>query len=217
MSKITIRHAKNTDNFLKIATCLYFTDPFIYPAAFGKNVQQAAYAISKLMNTDGNLLNYKNIVIALRDEEVCGILLYNKGGAVWDTSICADMIDGMVPNLKNFICVSDKYFSEESISLPENRIEIVACCVMPGFRNLGIGKQLISWITKEYPRYILELDVLVNNIVAVNLYKKAGFRIINTFKGFSIEELSRPECYRMIKEPETIGREDEKIPLSCVH
>ena len=88
MANIVVRRAKTTDNLLGIASCIYLTDPFIYPAAFGADIHQAAYAISKLMSIENGLLHPDNIAVALYEEEICGILLINKDGAKWDLNQC---------------------------------------------------------------------------------------------------------------------------------
>lgn len=104
-----------------------------------------------------------------------------------------------MPSIENFNFVSNVYFSVESAAPPENHIEIVACCVMPRFRNMGIGKRMLDWLIKEYSRYTLALDVLANNPAAISLYKRCGFKITEEHKGFSLEETTRPDCYRMIR------------------
>ena len=102
MANIIVRRARNTDDFIKIASCIYLTDPFIYPAAFGSDNRQAAYAISKLMSIENGLLHPDNITLALHREEICGILLYNKDGALWDRSRCINLVQRIVPSIENF-------------------------------------------------------------------------------------------------------------------
>ena len=166
MDNIVVRCAKKTDNLLGIASCVYLTDPFIYPAAFGVDVNQAAYAISKLISIENGLLHPDNLAVALCEEEICGILLINKDGAKWDKNQCVDLIQGIVPSIENFNYVSDVYFSVESVAPPENHIEVIACCVMPEFRNMGVGKKMLNWLIQEYTKYTLTLDVLANNPAA---------------------------------------------------
>lgn len=199
MSNVIVRRAENTDDFIKIATCIYLTDPFIYPAAFGTDINLAAHAISKLMSIENGIFHLDNIIIAVYDEEICGILLHNKDGVGWNRSQCTDLVQKIVPSIENFDYVSDVYFSVESAAPPENHIEIIACCVLPGFRNMGIGKKMIDWLVQEYPTKIFTLDVLANNLCALQLYKKCGFEIVGEMKGFSLEEESQPDCYRMVR------------------
>lgn len=199
MANIIVRYARNTDDLLKIASCIYLTDPFIYPVAFGTDIHQAAYAISKLMSMEDGLFHPDNLALAFHGKDICGILLYNRNGAVWEQSQCTDLIQGIVPSIENFNYVSEVYFSVESATPPEDHIEVIACCVMPGFRNRGVGKQMLDWLIKEYSEYTLTLDVLANNSAAISLYQKCGFKITEELKGFSLEESTRPDCYRMAR------------------
>lgn len=202
MGDVIVRHARNNDDYKKIASCIYLTDPYIYSAAFGAEIQLAAYAISKLMAINGGLFSCDNLVLALCGDEICGVLLYNKDGVTWNLKECIDEIQGIVPNEKDFIYVADTYFSVEAAVPPANHMEIIACCVMPGFRNMGIGKMMLNWLIQEYPEHILTLDVLVDNGAAINLYKKCGFEIVEELKGFSLDEKSRPDCYHMVRKCE---------------
>ena len=199
MSEIVVRSARETDDFLEIAACIYLTDPFIYPAAFGADVWSAAKAISKLMSIEKGLFHPDNLVLALQGETICGILLYNKDGAVWNRDRCADMVRDVVPDIQNFEYVSKAYFTTEAATPPENHIEVIACCVMPQFRKKGIGKLLLNWMNEKYPTKTRTLDVLSNNIAAIRLYQKSGFEIVEEYRGFSLDENTRPNCYRMIK------------------
>jgi len=205
MSNVIVRRARNTDDIPRIASCVYLTDPFIYPAAFGTDAHQAAYAISKLMGIEDGLFHPDNLAIAFHEEAICGILLYNKDGAVWDQNQCADLVHGIVPNSDNFAYVSEVYFSVESTTPPKDHIEVIACCVMPEFRNMGVGKSMLDWLITNYPTYTFTLDVLANNPAAISLYKKFGFQITEALKGFSMEESTRPDCYHMIRKPVALG------------
>lgn len=199
VDKITVRIAKETDDKLRISKCIFFTDPFIYPAAFGEDVNNAALAISKLMNIDNGIFNIKNILIAISNEEICGILLFNRKGLKWDSNQCLEIIRNIIPSIDDFNCASNKYFMEVSKKPEKKHIEIIACCVMPEFRNLGVGGIMLESLFNKYPGYNFTLDVLADNFFAIHLYEKHGFKIEKKIKGFNIEETSKPDCYHMIR------------------
>lgn len=46
----------------------------------------------------------------------------------------------------------------------------------PQFRGFGIGKTFIEYIEKLYPNTLLRLEVEEDNICAVSVYKKCGFK-----------------------------------------
>lgn len=200
MSKITVRPATEKDNFLRIALCIYSTDPFIYPAAFGYKQDKATQAIAALMQIDDNLFHYSNILVACSDNQICGVLLYNKSGAKWDDKACNTAVKDYIPDLDHFIYVSKTYFAAESVCPLPAHIEIVACSVLPEFRKVGVASMMLSWLFNQNKGNVFTLDVLADNPAAIALYTKCGFTINARTKGFSINTSARPDCYRMIRE-----------------
>ena len=57
------------------------------------------------------------------------------------------------------------------------------------------------WMTTEYNDYFINLDVLADNPAAISLYKKYGFEITESYKGFSLIESARPDCLHMVRKP----------------
>ena len=120
MSLIDVRTANESDCFLEIAECIYATDPFIYPTAFGHNKEKAVLAISKLIRIPGSLLHYSNIVVAVNDNSVCGMLLYNEQGAEWDTERFYLLVNEFLEDKQKFEYASNTYFEEESKQFKSN-------------------------------------------------------------------------------------------------
>lgn len=199
MSDITVRRATGADDLYTIASCIYLTDPYIYPAAFGDDPRQAARAITRLMGIPDGLFHPDHIALALREDQICGIILYIKDGARWNGEECAGLVQGIVPDMENFRFTSDVYFSAAAAVPPEKHIELVACCVMPECRGMGIGRKMLDWLTGEFPGYAFTLDVLAGNPAAIRLYEKCGFTVSSRDRGFHLEESLRPDCYRMIR------------------
>ena len=197
MSKIVVRPANKNDNFLQIALCIYLTDPFIYPAAFGCDQSKATQAIAALMRIEGNLFHYSNILVACADNQICGILLYNQFGAKWNEKECNNAVKDHISNMDDFAYVTKTYFAAESACPSANRIEIVACCVLPDFRKMGIADMLLTQLSSHYKGSVFTLDVLADNLAAITLYTKCGFTIVAKMKGFSIDKSELPDCYRM--------------------
>ncbi|MBS7287266.1 MAG: ribosomal protein S18-alanine N-acetyltransferase [Candidatus Freyarchaeota archaeon] len=64
---------------------------------------------------------------------------------------------------------------------------VVSIAVMPEHRRKGIGKMLLKWglrAMKEYGAEEAILEVRVSNEPAINLYKKMGFIIVKTIRGY---------------------------------
>lgn len=63
--------------------------------------------------------------------------------------------------------------------------ELEAIVVDPDYRKRGIGNSLINFFVDNYVNLEdIFLEVAVNNINAINLYKKNGFEIINIRKKY---------------------------------
>lgn len=199
MSMIDVRTANKSDCFLKIAECIYATDPFIYPTAFGYDKEKAVLAISELIKIPGSLFHYSNIVVAVNDNSVCGMLLYNEQGAEWDTERFYLLVNEFLEDKQKFEYASNTYFEEEAKRPEEDHIEIVAVCVAQEYRGRGIASKLLTAFIEMKANKTLELDVLSNNESAIRLYSRCGFQITAQYKGFSITEATRPDCYHMVR------------------
>ena len=88
-------------------------------------------------------------------------------------------------------------------------IEILNICVDIEHRKKGIGKLLIKHIIdvalpKKDTNIFLEVNV--NNINAIELYKKVGFKIISTRKGYYLNKLTnnKEDAYIMNFKEENI-------------
>lgn len=194
---VNIRYAKVSDDFLTIARCLYLTDPFIYPAAFGHDEARAMHAIVPLMQIDGNLFDYRRLIVATVDDQVKGVLMYSEQGITWNQNACDAAVTGSIPNLSAFQYVSQAYFSQAASISSANHIEIVACCVAPEARRHGLATLLFQYIIKTKPSFTMSLDVLASNHAAISLYSKFGFVVTNSYKGFSMNRDTLPDCYHM--------------------
>ena len=196
---ISVRKVNKNDDLNSIALCIYLTDPYIYPSAFGEEQEIAVEGIKKLINNRISFFNTQNIIVARYDNKICGVLVYNINGFDFDLNKSVELANGVVPNLCNFKFTAEKYFFEESKKPDEKCIEIIACCVLPQYRKMGIGSNLINWLTENFKDYTFKLDVLASNKGAIYLYEKSGFVIEEKYKGFSLYEGKSPDCYHMVR------------------
>lgn len=65
-------------------------------------------------------------------------------------------------------------------SIMYQRIEINYLFVVEKYRRQNIASKLLSFIINNYEYDNITLEVKVDNEKAINLYKKHGFKIINT-------------------------------------
>ena len=71
------------------------------------------------------------------------------------------------------------------IYIEENTYYIHGFCIDPKYRNKGLDIQTLNYIVKKSynmkPKKEIVLEVQVDNINALSLYKKAGFQIITAY------------------------------------
>ena len=77
-----------------------------------------------------------------------------------------------------------------------DRAEIEYICVLDKYRKQGIGTSLIKYIEDNKDIKNITLEVKKSNEIAINFYKKNGFRIAATRKNYYNGE----DAYLMIKE-----------------
>ncbi|MFQ6095750.1 MAG: ribosomal protein S18-alanine N-acetyltransferase [Candidatus Bathyarchaeia archaeon] len=77
---------------------------------------------------------------------------------------------------------------------------IISIAVLPQYRGRGIGYSLIRralWAMSRYKAKECYLEVRVSNTPAINLYKKLGFKIAKTIRGYYADGES---SYRMTRQ-----------------
>jgi len=71
------------------------------------------------------------------------------------------------------------------IYIEKEKYYIHGFCIDPKYRNRGLGRQTLNYIVKKSytmkPEKEIVLEVQVDNINALSLYKEAGFQIITTY------------------------------------
>ena len=73
-----------------------------------------------------------------------------------------------------------------NLVLKSNQIYLNSLAVNPLLRRQGIGTQLIKFILNQQKVDEYVLEVLSENIPAINLYQKLGFEMISSKKPSSI-------------------------------
>ena len=91
--------------------------------------------------------------------------------------------------LNNFNKVIGYYFDNEIVgfldySVMYEKIEINYIFVINEYRRKSIAYNLIKYVVDNYDFENITLEVNVNNVSAINLYKKLGFKIIGIRKKY---------------------------------
>ena len=63
------------------------------------------------------------------------------------------------------------------ISTENNKIHILSIAILPEYRQLGTGTQMIKYLKEHYHQKLISLYVQTSNIIALNFYFKHQFKI----------------------------------------
>ena len=204
--------ARGDDDKEKIADCIYQTDRFIYPEAFGSDRKTAVKAISRVIGMDDSLFDFKNLFVARYNGEICGVALLYDGTTKWNTKKVSDRIASVLPDgwEEGFNYASKEYFEKiGNQKLNKNTIEIVAFCIDEGFRSKGFGKAFMKSLFEMkdsdgklmFDNKTFILDVLEENKNAIEMYAKCGYNPkepTELFEGFSPKGTrKKPQCFEM--------------------
>ena len=193
----TCRKALPSDDACAIAKYIHLTDPYIYPAITNDPCDPAwQRLIAQCLAQKDNLFSLSNISVALCKGEIVGVACVIPCGTPlrFGEALC-------IPDaLQSGIALAGEgYFTpliEEAAAL--EGYDITNVCIDKAHRGKGVGHLLMQHCIKEYGDRTLHLDVIANNMAALQLYQKCGFAIHSTYHGFSGKE--QPIlCYHMIK------------------
>lgn len=196
---VDFAQASIKDNFEEIALCIYETDPYIYPAAFGNDAPVATQAISKLVGNKGGLFDLDNIIVAKYNGHIIGACLVYDKPSTWNTAEYYDEVKDVLPQDNAFKYTSKEYFEVTTSEIKTDEVYIMAFCIVESFRGRGVSNPFMRYVTDQYRKKNIHLEVLSDNTSAINMYKKMGFIETEEREGFSKEDMAKPKCKLMIK------------------
>ena len=128
-------------------------------------------------------MKYEQCFIALLDEQLIGVISYS---TVEQASF--EISFKQVRNIVGPVKATLFYWQvmTSNLVLKSNQIYLNSLAVNPLLRRQGIGTQLIKFILNQQKVDEYVLEVLSENIPAINLYQKLGFEMISSKKPSSI-------------------------------
>lgn len=197
------RKANLSDNVEAIAKYLHLTDTYIYPRICEDPLDKNwINLVNACMREEHNIFNVQHLSVALRNNNIVGVLCVIPCGTVLKF---ANNLNDIVPKefLDRLKPVIDGYFAPLiSESLSYSGYNITNVCVDDKHQNQGVGGLLLSRCVEEYGTYPIHLDVIASNANAIRLYKKFGFEISNEYCGYSGSS-KKLLCYHMVRMPKT--------------
>ena len=190
---ILVRPMSDNDNKKDISALIYQTDPYIYPALFGKKISNAKKKLP-IMMAQSCVFNSANIRVAEMKGKIVGVavVLECKPKKKIDTSLVCGESGKHV--CEHYFDEIGKYFKEK------DETYILCLCVDADTREKKVGEILLKSVIKTSNSKKQKLHVLADNEAAIKLYEKHGFVISdsNPSKGYAYKT-EAPLCYEMIR------------------
>lgn len=206
----TSRQLKTDDvltdgQYAAIAKLIYDTDPYIYPAMFGrgeKGIRRAAALLPSVFETGRDPMFAKgNLYVLEEGGEITGLILWHRGSLHWDAQALLDTAGrmGIRLNRRNVGLVKKGYVEscyDEGRAPDGSVVSLINVCVDREKRGRGSGGFLLENFIREHAGDKMELVVLCDNAAAVRLYEKHGFVIASRQEGFAVGP-DKPMCFTM--------------------
>ena len=167
----------------KVVELIFETETELFSLLFGKNKDKALSRIKRVVKAGSNSFGHEYIYIAIEKNQILGLIIFYKWNDI-DKRIESDKFSKALDLLSLLrIAFFEKTLINRLLTknLDEKEMYINNVCVDKNKRGMGIGKFLLRNTIKhtklQHCSKII-LDVSKDNHVAVDLYKKMGFKII---------------------------------------
>ncbi|MGN0771871.1 MAG: GNAT family N-acetyltransferase [Christensenellales bacterium] len=200
---------KTTDNFTfqkliresdyqETATLIYQTDPFIYKDLFG-NVENARQILRYSFENPKSVF-FKEFIWIVKNEkdEVIGCALNHANDFRWNQDdMLFDYERAGIEPPASFFCVSN--YMDKTYNYRKLGRSICNVSVREDYHKQGVGSFLLKNLFEHVGKELFELTVFVDNIAAIRLYEKFGFKIVgNAFDDYGGDSLLPVKCYKMV-------------------
>ena len=186
-------------DYRETAEIIYNTDPYIYHDLFGDS-ENAQKVLSFSFDNPGSVF-YKRAVYIVKSKitgEVISSALFHTNDFVWDTNVMLQDFEkaGIVP--------PESFFAAAEYMIKTYNFRKIGCSmcnisVKENYRHQGIAFFMLTKLLERNSKSTVELTVLKDNVNAINLYKKLGFKIIGEpFKDYGGYNLPEEYCYKMV-------------------
>lgn len=195
---VEIRPIDDADDKSRLIHLIYKGDPYLYPDLFGTE-KVAQRVLPFLQEIEDNVFYKGNYLVAVKDDVIVGMAALYKYSTKWDTL-----------QMQNAFCEANCNVPESFDSCSEyfiatfnyNRFGVNACNIVVDneYRRQGIAGLLVERLIKMSGNAPIELCVIEDNVPAVNLYLKYGFKIIKKYDDYGGYNKPPISCYKMIHE-----------------
>ncbi len=196
---VTVRPAQAGDDITKIARYIHLTDPYIYPTVT-ESAEDPSWIslVAACFSDEKNIYFRDRIWVAEKNNaEIVGVLCAIECG---DGDLTFSANKPIPPTLREGVLRVEEGYYRPLIA--ESRdfegYNIVNLCTEPETRGSGVGTKLLTAFLNRVAGETVHLDVIQNNVHAIHLYEKLGFRITSSYNGFGKDGVDVP-CFHMVR------------------
>lgn len=184
---------EQVDHFVEL---MIMSGEDFFKALFGPRLREV---LRKLYVEKSNLFSHERCVFATVGQNIVGMMLAYSGEYARKYKLRTGRLLFKLLHLSKLIWLAtlDRKFQR----LEENEFYLSNFAVYPQYRSQGFGKRMLLYCFEWARRSAcskVSLDVEKNNLVAVGLYTKMGFKTEREFvvklanQGFEFVRMSRP-------------------------
>ena len=195
---IRFERLSHPGDYRETAMLIYKTDPYIYRDLFG-DIDAACRVLAFAFENERCVFHRDSIhIVKTERDEVIGCTLNSPESLRWDPdAILADFERAEVEPTAAFFSASS--YMDKTYNYRKLGKNICNVSVKEEYRGRGVASFLLGSLFEITDRGVFELTVLDDNIAAIRLYEKFGFRIIgNAFDDYGGHGEPPVRCYRMV-------------------
>lgn len=200
-----------------LARLIYQTDPHIYTALFGEDMdgtRKAVAILSELLRDGRDTVFAKQnlYVLFAGAARVEGLILWVRKKPVWDREPLLDTARRLsIPLSAIRVALVQRDYFNRLYAPPRGGSQVTSLlnvCIRLTNRDEGAGSFLLDHFIKEHPFETMELSAPLDNERAIHLFEKFGFLSTRMYEGFSLRK-EKPQYMQMWREP-MISFDDEE-------
>ena len=185
-------------DYKETAMLIYQTDPYIYKDLFG-NSDNACQVLSYSFDNP-KCVFFKDAIYIVKNnqDEVIGCVLNHDNSFRWNKdSILSDFEKAGIDPPQSFFSVSE--YMDKTYNYRKIGGNICNVSVRKDYQRKGAASFLLQNLFNLLSEKVFELTVLADNLPAIKLYEKFGFRIVGeVFEDYGGYKLPNVNCYKMV-------------------
>lgn len=164
----------NPQDYYDAARLIYQTDPYIYHDLFG-SLENAIKLLPILFEDSKSVFYKNNYFIVKKDDKVVGVGGYFSKAIRWDRDhfyrVC---LENQIPIPESFGAVNE--YLNKTFNLYEDSRNLCNISVDQNFHRKGVASFMLKKFIEMSGQEDIHLTVLADNIPAIRLYEKHGFK-----------------------------------------